>query len=282
MSTPDLRTPEPGLRTRIEEACRGGAAAWPGVRVLPDQLFEFVVAHHAPAEVDSLHWDDLYLACACSLGDAVAIRRFEQHLGADLDRVVRRFHAAPIPIADLRQIVVAKLFVAAPDARPKIAAYAGAGSLRAWLRVAAVRTCIDAVRAEGSGPGRPLDDDGDDPLLGTVDDVELTFLKQHYRAAFRRAFEAAVHQLSSRERNLLRHVAVGGLTQDQISAIYGVHRVTAARWIGSAQRKLCEETRVQLQAQLALPVEELESIFKLIESQIDLSLQRVLCEREPC
>jgi RNA polymerase sigma-70 factor (ECF subfamily) len=256
----------------VEAACRSGAATWPGVEVGPDQLASFVGAPEAP---EALHWDDLYLACACAQGDQAALRAFDRGFGEELDRVVQRFRAAPIAPADLRQAVLTRLFVADAEHAPRITRYRGSGSLRGWLRVTAVRACIDAVRSHGA-PTAPLDADGDDPLLRAVDDVELAFLRREYTVAFKAAFELAAGQLSSRQRNLLRHVAIGGLTQEEIAAIYGVHRVTVARWLGEAQRLLCAALRGELQRRLALPDAELDSVFRAIRSQVELSLSRVL------
>ncbi|HEX4453061.1 MAG TPA: hypothetical protein VH143_19450, partial [Kofleriaceae bacterium] len=63
---------------------------------------------------------------------------------------------------------------------------------------------------------------------------------------------------------------------DEIGAIYRVHRVTAFRWIDKAKDQLVKATLDTLRARLKLPAEELDSVLRMIRSQIHLSLVRHL------
>jgi RNA polymerase sigma-70 factor (ECF subfamily) len=79
----------------------------------------------------------------------------------------------------------------------------------------------------------------------------------------------------------LRHATIDGLTLDQIAATYQVHRATVARTLASARQKLLETTRAGVIANLGIVSAELDSAIKLLDSQIDLSLSRVLGEHTP-
>jgi RNA polymerase sigma-70 factor (ECF subfamily) len=69
---------------------------------------------------------------------------------------------------------------------------------------------------------------------------------------------------------------VDGLTIDEIGALYQVHRATAARWISGARNTLLADTRARLTARLALTPSQFDSLMRLVRSELDLSLQRLV------
>ena len=101
-------------------------------------------------------------------------------------------------------------------------------------------------------------------------------MKRTYAGEFKAAFGAALGQLGAREQTLLRYHHVDGLNIDEIGAIYRVHRVTAFRWIEKAKDHLVKATLEGLRAKLKLPPDELDSVLRMIRSQIHLSLVRHL------
>jgi RNA polymerase sigma-70 factor (ECF subfamily) len=76
------------------------------------------------------------------------------------------------------------------------------------------------------------------------------------------AFEVAVNGLASRERN-------------QIGALYGTHRATAARWVAAARDELATRTRDELRRRLSLSHQEVDGLIRWVQSQLELSLQRL-------
>jgi RNA polymerase sigma-70 factor (ECF subfamily) len=89
------------------------------------------------------------------------------------------------------------------------------------------------------------------------------------------AFEVAVNGLASRERNLIRYQLVDGLNVDQIGALYGTHRATAARWVAAARDELATRTRDELRRRLSLSHQEVDGLIRWVQSQLELSLQRL-------
>jgi len=108
------------------------------------------------------------------------------------------------------------------------------------------------------------------------DDPELEYMKRTYAHEFRAAFAEALGQLGAREQTLLRYHHVDGLNIDEIGAIYRIHRVTAFRWIEKAKELLARSTLEILRGRLRLPANELDSVLRMIRSQIHLSLVRHL------
>lgn len=268
------------LEQRLEKAIGAAREAHPSIDVDDDTFLQHLARHmlgHDPEDAFAhLHAADLLLALGCAEGDRAALTTFEEQLGPDVDAALRRFRNVPMSEDDMRQVLHEKMFVGKADKKPKIADYAGQGFLQNWVRITAVRTFTDLARSAGRNKETP-----DDDLMQLADgeDLELSFLKQHYRDAFKAAFEAAVGTLQAQERNLLRHSVVKGQSIDQIAALYGIHRATAARRVAKAREALLSGTRQALMQRLEIGREEFDSLMQLIRSRIDVSINRVLGSR---
>src|SRR5262249_27245406 len=95
---------------------------------------------------------------------------------------------------------------------------------------------------------------------------------------FQLALRESVAALSSRQRLLLRQHYTFALSAEQIGAVYGVHRVTAHRWLTEAREELRAQTLEKLQARLGL--EDLQSLVRLVQSQLDVSLRSFVPEQD--
>jgi RNA polymerase sigma-70 factor, ECF subfamily len=262
-----------------------GRAAWPDFQMTARELVEFVARQLTPeladAALDGLRPADLYLACACSKGMGNAISAFDRDYMKEVDIALARMRIGPPRLNDVKQLVRQRLFVGggtagAPTSAGKISEYGGRGDLRRWVRSVAVRTCLNELR---KGKREVLVDD--DQLIAqhtvsTADDPEVEYMKRTYANEFKASFAEALGQLGPREQTLLRYHHVDGLNIDEIGAIYRVHRVTAFRWIEKAKEQLVKATLEHLRAKLKLPSAELDSVLRMIRSQIHLSLVRHL------
>ena len=74
---------------------------------------------------------------------------------------------------------------------------------------------------------------------------------------------------------------LGGLTVDQVGEVYGVHRATATRWLAKIRAQVLADTRGELAQELSVPARELESIMQLVQSRLDVSVQRLLETHDP-
>jgi len=252
---------------------------------VPPTEFVRYIAERVPATttcetaLESLRADELCLAYACHRGDARAITTLESAYKSHLDAVIAGLNGEGLTSEDFRQIVRRRLFVAENGQAAKISAYAGQGSLAAWLRVTARRVGLNAVRGKRVET-RSADHQDLFELPHTLGDPELDYLKDKYREEFRAAFLAAVEGLEARDRTLLRQTIVHRLTVRQIGRMYQVHHATVARWIAQARQRLVEATRTHLQDQLEISQRELDSIMGLIASRLDVSVVRVLGREE--
>jgi RNA polymerase sigma-70 factor (ECF subfamily) len=266
---------EPLLAASIARA----RAAWPNMSLADEDFVRAIAARlvaDAPARsLEAMHTDDLYLTCGCAAGDPVALAGFEAHCGSVIARAIATTGATGDERADLGQVVRQRLLVApATGGPPRVATYSARGSLRAWVRVVATREAARMLPRSR----RDLAS-GDDELAGLIasdDDPEVGYLKRLYRAEFKRAFHAAVEALDDRERLLLRQHTLDGLGIDQLATLHGVHRATAARWIEAARDAVLAGTQRELIRRLRLSRSELASVMRLIQSQLDVSLPRLL------
>ncbi|HEU4533913.1 MAG TPA: sigma factor-like helix-turn-helix DNA-binding protein [Polyangiaceae bacterium] len=270
-SQPTGRTPSLG------ELLQRGRSAWPGVDLAaPDferHLAPRLGGEGAPGE---LCVEDLYLACACALGDPAAVAAFERHFLSRVSLFLSRMRPEPSLVDEVKQALRVRLLVAPAGSPPKIAEYSGRGSLQSWLQVAAVRAAIDLRRQRGGPEAEGAEREGAAEAVAGGRDPELDYLKGRYRAEFEGAFGASLQALPSEQRNVLRLHLVDGLSVDQIGGLFRVHRSTAARWVASAREAVLKETRGLLRARLGVSASEIESLARLIESQFDLSVARLL------
>ncbi len=247
----------------LAEALRAARAVWPTVHV-PDEAFAAYLREREIDVASSQATADLYLACACARGDAAAVAVFEAHYLVGLIGTLVS-HDFPSAVAeDAVQSVREKLLCATP----KIASYRGAGTLSGWVKVVAMREALQLLRKDRPAPAeRQL---AAMPLESVS--PELEYLRKVYGAEFREAFAAVVGTLTRRERSVLRHYHVYGMSIDQIGAIYRVHRVTASRWVIRARTTLLVGVRKRLIKQLGVTPSELDSIMRLLESHLEVSL----------
>ena len=249
-----------------EEALARGRAAWPTLVVDEETFF----AALARSSIEAIAIEDLYLAQACVTGQRAAIEAFAQLCDPALAAALRQMGLSADSIDEISQDVRTKLLV---GPTPRIATYSGRASLKSWTRTVATRAAVDRMR-------KHVPTSNDDELLDRVADPartpELDHFHATYRGEFKNAFEEALATLDVRERNLLRHHFVDGLTTEEIGALYSVHKTTAFRWLEAARIALSKRVRAGFQQRLKVLPGELDSILTLLQSQIDLSLSRVL------
>ncbi|MEZ4365318.1 MAG: sigma-70 family RNA polymerase sigma factor [Kofleriaceae bacterium] len=291
-AAPELRArlaEVPALEARLAALVAAGAEAWPQLALTPALLVAQIGRHlddqadvgELGEALDGLRGGDLHLAAACAAGLPAALEVFERQYMREVDIALAKMRIGPPRLHDVQQLVRQRLFVATPAVGDKAAApgkiveYAGRGDLRRWVRAVAVRTCLNDLRR-----GKHEVVAGDDQLIAQQampgDDPEVAYMKRTYAAEFRAAFGEALAALPAREQTLLRYHHVDGLNIDEIGAIYRIHRVTAFRWLEKAREQLVAATLEVLRGRLKLSGPELQSVLRMIRSQVHLSLVRHL------
>jgi RNA polymerase sigma-70 factor (ECF subfamily) len=266
------------LLSHIVQASR---AAWPGV-ALSEEVFVSHMRTKLPADTSvvatlrKLNAGDLYLACACARGDAEALNAFDKHCLNVLDGALLKLGMTEDFTGDVKQELRRSLLVG--DGAPaKILSYAGRGHLRGWVRAVGLHHAF--TRSKKEQREIPLENDRLVQAFLPCDNPELDLLKRLYRREFKSAFSDALRSLTDRQRTVLRQQLLDGLTIDELGALYHVHRATAARWLEQARQQVLTTTRELLLERLNVRAPELDSIMRLIESRLEVSLRQLLHRR---
>jgi RNA polymerase sigma-70 factor (ECF subfamily) len=262
---------EPAIAATVRALIADARAAWPAINLDETRFAAHVATLHGdPTALDRVRGADLWLAFACASGDATALRILEQQYLPKAARAIARFGDPHGFVEDAIQLLRERLLVGDP---PRIATYAGAGSLESWLKVAAVRVAIN-LRAKQDHPVEP--DDRADAALAGVQDPELDFIKAQYRGDFASALRDSFADLDADERGMLRFYLIDKLNIAEIAGLFGVSRATIGRRIVDAREKILAGTRDRLKSRLQIASEDLDSLLALVQSQVDLSLSQVL------
>jgi RNA polymerase sigma-70 factor, ECF subfamily len=250
--------------------------AWPAVRIDPASYLQHLADklrergdELADRVIRTMPAADLYLAAACTAGDPAAIAVFHEAILPVVRAALGKLRVPDVTIDEAEQRVLIMVLVGDPH-RPAIASYSGRGRLRSWVRSIGVRTGrrlagVDAAASSATGEL--------DQLATTVHDPQLAVLRDRYRDEVNRALGAALAGLPERQRTVLRQYYLDGLTIDQLAALYRVDRATTARWVVAARTAVLATTRAELARSLAASTGDVDSILRLVGSQLELSMR---------
>jgi RNA polymerase sigma-70 factor len=253
-----------------------GRTTHPSIAISEDAIAARLVGRlrdDPDARLDDLHDADLFLATALAAGDPAALRTFEDALVPQVDVALRRLRLPSGAADEVKQALRVELLVDGG----KIADYAGFGELAAWLRVAATRKALKLIRR--ADREESLDELLLDHWPAATPSPARDHMKARYTAELKRAVHDAFAVLEVRQRNLLRQHVLDELSIDDLARLYRVHRATCARWLADARDQLARGTRRRLIEALKLPTTELDSLLRFLDSDIELSISRVLGAR---
>jgi RNA polymerase sigma-70 factor (ECF subfamily) len=247
--------------------------AWPGVRVEEAAFSAYLAARgDAPSE----HVTDLYIACACALGDARAVGAVDERYLAGLPAHLARRGFALDLAEDVVQSMRERLFVGADGEPPKIVEYSGRGSLLSWFRVTAARAASNA-RRDANNRARITEGASDDDVPPL--DQEMTVIVNRYGPVLREALRDAFEALSSEERSVLRLHFEQGLSLDAVARVLGLSRATVGRRMLSGRQRVLSAMLAMLGERLAASPDEIMSILGVVRSKLDVSLAPLLRSR---
>jgi len=275
-ATPDADT----LERALGLLCARGHAAHPDLAI-DDVVFAAHLGRcGAPVEAApaadgrDVHAEDLFLCCAGMLGDEAAVRTLRASHRPVIAGYLRNVDVSPAFVDEVEQRLWDSALVGSADAPGKLASYSGKGPLAGWVGVAAQRIALMIRRHEGA-EGRAADAAAAAARLVTGD-AELAFIKGHLRGPFQRAVSEALRALDDRQRMVYRLHIVDGLTLERIAKTYGVSPSTVSRWMASARESVVTEAQRLLRDELRASADDYESMSRLLVSQLDLSVSRLL------
>jgi RNA polymerase sigma-70 factor (ECF subfamily) len=262
----------------VDEQLRAARDAWPGIDVAAERFEAEVRRRIASLDeqvaLTAIKAADVYIAIACIDGNQRAIEAVRAIIVRETAFAATKTVATREQVEDAISHLSHALFVGESDRPPALREYSGRGHLASYIRVAAVRQLVRIVNK-----ARREIAVGDDELIDRLvpaSDPELSVVRAQYRELVDAAMRAALATLDDRERAVLRYAFVEGWNVDRVGEAYKVHRATAARWIGAARETLGKQIRKELAGRLKIGADDVDSIIQLVQSRIDVSLDRIL------
>lgn len=265
----------PTTGAMLVERFEAARAAWPGVTLTADafarDLARRLGEDATPETLAACRTDDVYLAIAAIAGDDVATKAVIDLLAREIQFAARETRASEDQCAEVRGELHRLLFTSEPKRTAAAASYAGRSALATFLKVMATRELVRTVQR-----GRREEPREDDQLFSLItpgSDPELAILRARYHDGVEQAIRMALGKLAGRSRAVLRYQLLDGWSIDRIGQVYGVHRATAARWLGEARDELGELIRKEVGAQLGITSNEVDSIIRLVQTRLSVSME---------
>lgn len=273
-------TDKAALMRSLEGLVRSARRRWPTITLETAEFFR-ALAVRVPEDADPLatlsllHTDDIYLATACLGGDLQALSLFKAEHLRFVAPAISRLALSPEAVQDVQQTLGEKL-LSGPS--PLLSNYSGSGRLSGWIRVVALRTGMRYI--EKRDKERPTDQAYFERLVSGNTDIELEYMKQLYQREFKEAFATAWKQLEAEQRTLLRQHVIDGVSIQGLAALYRVHKATPARWLQRARADLLRFTRAAMIEKLQINPRGFESVIRLIESRLDITIRLLVDNSE--
>ncbi|MET0390004.1 MAG: sigma-70 family RNA polymerase sigma factor [Polyangiales bacterium] len=256
---------------------RAASAFALGTKTWPDLLLDYCLFEQylrarglSAVSVERQLAQDLYLACACTHDVAGAIAAFDARYRQLIDHAARSFDASPNFVDDVRQELNTQLFVTTDGQPPRISQYNARGPLAGFVTTAARRVALRLAKRRSARKFA-----GEDALVMQVckeHDPELEWLRTRYSEVFNDALMLAFRQLSQRDRLILRLHAQRGLSMGRIAKMYNVTQPTISRWMRDAREQILAAVYETLRAECHVEADDLDSLVRLVQSQLDLNL----------
>ena len=276
---------EEALEERLHATLGEVRQRWPDVNLAQDRYFAYVAERATKAAnssipeqvlraLERLNLPDLYLACSCADGQPNALRAFDREILSRVPVFVSRLRLSEAQVEDVRLALRERLLVMSVGGSLRLTGFTGQGSLVSWVRIAALRLALNQRRDKDEHHAP------EEQALAAAagQDAEVEYLRRNYKEQFQGAVRAAFASLPDEQRNLLYLYYVDQLNTRQIARLFQVNNTTASRWLVAAREHIGDEVRRSLREKLRISNEELQSLYRVVRSYLEVSLRTVLTD----
>ena len=228
---------------------------------------------------ESLHLEDLALACACAEGDERAWDKFI----TDYRPVLYRAADALSPSGGAREVAdslygeLYGLKTEGDKRRSHLRYFHGRSSLATWLRAVLSQRYVDRQRVEARLVPLPDQEEADAPAHSRKPAQSTAMLR--FVEVLQRVIAAVVDALPPRDRLRLRLYYAQDMTLAQIGKALGESEATASRQLNKARGVIREEVVRTLRDEERLTDSEIEEGFAaVVEDSGSLDLAEMLGE----
>jgi len=279
---PPIEGREAEVQAALRTAWAMARSEWPGVELTDREFVEHLGALLAPEEdpvstLSQLRLGEVYLCAACVRGIDGAAEAFEDAYMVVIREALSRIRIAGHTREELAQKLRVQLLTGDSEKPAKVSSFSGRGPLGRWLKVTASRAALMLLRHEGVKQKFAAAELVE--KFGETADPELVEIKRLYRPQFIAAMTQAFDELSSEQRALLRESMVPGRTMDALAQDFEVDKSTVSRWLKRIRSQIFEGTRRHLQDACGMGDSECLSIMRVVQSGLDVSLDRLLATR---
>ncbi len=232
--------------------------------------------------LQSLHLEDLALACACCDGSEKAWEYFVERYRADLHAAARAIirtggDARVLELADSLYAELYGLEERRGSRRSLFAYFHGRSKLSTWLRAVMAQRHIDTLRASQrteSLEEQPEVVDGPAHLGAAANPPDPD--RARYLGLLQAALLAAVAALDGGERLRLAYYYVHEKTLAEIGRILGEHEATVSRKLERLRSELREQVETQLRDKDHLSQAQIELCIKYATEECPFDLTKAL------
>jgi len=259
-----------GLEEALAQSLRDARDNNPGIALSDEAFVDTLAARVEPsksaaAAVSALRADALYLVAACLSGDPAAIAAFEKRYFSKVGGALRALDGGAAIADDVRQELRIKLFA---GKSPQLSGYRGKGDLGRWLSAIAVNAGLRVLGKRSREA--PLSEKFAERIMG-VGDPQSSTLKKMYGTKVKRALAAALSAQAPQARTELLQYYVEGKGVVELGALYRVAPSTISRRLAKTRDAVLADTRRLIEEELAVRTSEVDSIIRLVMSQLELS-----------
>lgn len=223
--------------------------------------------------LESLHLEDLALACACALGHERAWEHFIREYRPVMHRAATAMAGSAGP--DLADSLHADLFglkVKDEARQPLFTYFHGRSSLATWLRAVMAQRHVDAVRS--ARRLEPLPDD--EERMPAAPESPHEAMAAGLTVRIQRALADAIARLAPRDRLRLGWYYAQGMTLAQIGRALKEHEATVSRHLTRTRKALRADVEQHLATAGLAPTAIAEAFDAIVHDARDTDLHQLL------
>ena len=225
--------------------------------------------------LDSLHLEDLALACACALGSEPAWEHFIREFRPGLYRAADAIDPSG-GSRELADSLYGELFgldVRDGERRSHFRYFHGRSGLGTWLRAVLSQRHVDRLRRIRRQDPLP-EDEAPDAIAAPGTDADPS--RERYVGVMRLAVTAAVAALAPRDRLRLRCYYAQDLTLAQIGRMLNESEATASRHLSRVRREIRAAVEGDLRAQRMSDAQIADCFAAVVADSADLDVDKLL------
>jgi len=227
--------------------------------------------------LESLHLEDLALACACAAGDEAAWEHFVLTLRPVLHRAADAIDATG-NARELADSLYADLYGLAEKGGKRQSLFRyfhGRSTLATWLRSVLAQRHVDRLRSGRRLESLPEEDGSVGTAVSRPSAVDPS--RDRYVSLIRSALTRAIDELEPRDRLRLACYYAQDMTLAQIGRLVSEHEATVSRNLTRVRRAVRETVEQDLRTNAGLSDSEIEACFEsVMEDAGPLDLDEML------